>query len=78
MVLKKKLKVNIQSRDIEGKKFLLCSDGLTNMVKEEDIYKLLMENELEDAGNMLMEKALDNGGVDNITFILIDTSRCES
>lgn len=74
----KKLKVNIQSRDIEGKKFLLCSDGLTNMVKEEDIYKLLMENELEDAGNMLMEKALDNGGVDNITFILIDTSRCES
>ena len=48
------------------------------MVKEEDIYKILMENELEDAGNMLMQKALDNGGVDNITFILIDTSRCES
>lgn len=52
--------------------FLLCTDGLTNMVDDEDIQKILSEssNPAED----LIQAALDNGGHDNITAIVICTS----
>lgn len=49
---------------------LMCSDGLTNMVSEEDIYKIINENPT-DATKLLVQKANDLGGKDNITAIII-------
>ena len=46
------------------------SDGLTNMVKEEEIYNIIKENDKE-ACNKLVEKANENGGLDNISVIII-------
>ena len=50
-------------------KFLLCTDGLTNMVDDDDIKNILIEsnNPAED----LINAALDNGGHDNVTAIVI-------
>ena len=59
--------LNIGERDI----FLFCSDGLTNMVSDDDIFKIVKENNPEDARDMLLDLALKNGGMDNITFILV-------
>ena len=59
--------LNIGEKDI----FLFCSDGLTNMVSDEDIFKIVKENSPEDAGDKLLDLALKNGGMDNITFILV-------
>lgn len=59
--------LNIEEKDI----FLFCSDGLTNMVSDEDIFKIVKENNPEDARDMLLDLALKNGGMDNITFILV-------
>lgn len=59
--------LNIEERDI----FLFCSDGLTNMVSDDDIFKIVKENNPEDARDMLLDLALKNGGMDNITFILV-------
>lgn len=51
--------------------FLICSDGLTNMVKENEIYKILLENS-EKPEIALINQANKNGGADNITVIIID------
>ncbi|WP_019138196.1 Stp1/IreP family PP2C-type Ser/Thr phosphatase [Peptoniphilus timonensis] len=59
--------LNIEEKDI----FLFCSDGLTNMVSDEDIFKIVKENSPEDARDKLLDLALKNGGMDNITFILV-------
>lgn len=50
---------------------LMTTDGLTNLVKKEDLYKTVKEENLEQIPKGLVEKALENGGFDNITVIVI-------
>lgn len=51
--------------------WLICSDGLYNMVSDETIKALLEESESdEQAADRLLEEALKNGGTDNVSFIL--------
>lgn len=59
--------LKIKDKDI----LLLCSDGLTNMVSDEEIYDIVKNNSPEIARDKLIDLALKNGGIDNITFILI-------
>ena len=49
---------------------IICSDGLTNMVEVEDIYKAV-KNNFEIATKELVNLANQNGGIDNITIITI-------
>lgn len=52
---------------------LLCSDGLTNMLEDEEIGAILREPvSMEERAQRLIEAANDNGGKDNITVIIID------
>ena len=56
-----------------GDKLLLCSDGLTNMVEDYDIKKIVKDNDsIEDAVRELIKQANENGGKDNISAILIE------
>ena len=50
---------------------LMTTDGLTNLVKKEDLYKTVKEENLEQIPKRFVEKALENGGFDNITVIVI-------
>lgn len=52
---------------------LMCTDGLTNMVSEQDIFKLLAtrQENLECIVNELIVNAKNAGGSDNITTILL-------
>jgi PPM family protein phosphatase len=53
-----------------GDVFLLCSDGLTTMVREEEVRRVLLERKsLDDAVVALVRAANENGGRDNITVI---------
>ena len=54
----------------EGDVFLICSDGLTDMVSEEKISAILGATEPYQAVNSLQEEALINGGRDNITILV--------
>ena len=49
---------------------VICSDGLTNMVKQEDIYNIVIKN-IDTAAENLINLANENGGYDNITVVLI-------
>lgn len=55
-------------------RFLLCSDGLSDMVREARIGEVLSEHERdpEGAARQLLSDALDAGGSDNITIVVID------
>lgn len=53
-------------------RFLICSDGLTNMVPEKVIETILEKNTLKDATDKLMAAALDHGGIDNITILICE------
>ena len=62
---------DIRARNIEKQDILLmCSDGLTNMVEESVIYKLVKENP-QTAPEKLVNLANEAGGYDNITVITI-------
>lgn len=52
---------------------LLCSDGLSNMVPDRQIFEIVKESaSLEEAAMKLRDAANDNGGSDNISVILIE------
>ena len=55
-----------------GDLYLLCSDGLTDLVEDGVIHDMLLENidNLEEAARSLVQKANDAGGTDNISVIL--------
>lgn len=57
----------------KGDIILLCSDGLTTMVSDEDIEEILeSELQLQDKLNLLVEEALENGGKDNVTVMVAE------
>jgi PPM family protein phosphatase len=56
-----------------GTRILLCTDGLTGILSESDIKKVLtIEPNAETAVNLLIRTANNAGGTDNITAVLID------
>ncbi len=59
----------------DGDKYLICSDGLTDMVTSDEIETAIKENTLEEAVKILLEKSLENGGKDNITIILLQINK---
>ena len=48
---------------------LICSDGLTNMVSENEIYGIIKTN-VEKASDALIDRANLNGGYDNVSVII--------
>lgn len=55
-----------------GDKVLLCSDGLYNLVEDEDIQKIVTTTDLESAAKELVDLANANGGTDNITLVIFN------
>jgi protein phosphatase len=60
---------------LENDKILLCSDGLTNVVTDEEILEIVNQFDYVGAVSALIEKALENGGPDNITVIVADLQK---
>ncbi len=58
-----------------GDKYLICSDGLTDMVSENEICQIICSNSINDSTNLLLQKALENGGRDNVTIILLEVKQ---
>ena len=55
----------------ENSVLLLCTDGLSSYCNEDVICEIISKNNVLDACSMLIDKANDNGGKDNITVALV-------
>ncbi|TFG87883.1 MAG: Stp1/IreP family PP2C-type Ser/Thr phosphatase [Chromatiales bacterium] len=67
------VQVEVQELEVqEGDIFLLCSDGLPDMVEDEDIHLTIstFSANLEMAGQQLIQLSNDHGGKDNVSVIL--------
>lgn len=56
-----------------GAYVVLCSDGLTNMVEDDNIKEIVLENDsdLKEKAEKLIALANENGGKDNISLVLV-------
>lgn len=61
---------------VKGDIILMCSDGLTNMVDDKEIYEIIMKNtsDLSVACKLLIDTANYNGGIDNVSAIIISSN----
>ena len=61
-----------------GVRFLLCSDGITDMLSDGEIADVLTrEISVEETVELLLERALKKGGRDNITIVLCEITESE-
>lgn len=64
------VKVDISIRPYNGEIIALCSDGLTNLVEDEEILLYVKSTDsLQDGAEKLVKLANERGGIDNITFV---------
>ncbi len=54
-----------------GDRYLLCSDGLTNMVEDAEILQTVASNPPQLAVERLLQRAKEEGGLDNITVVVV-------
>ena len=54
-----------------GDSLLLCTDGLTNLVPDQELRQIILSHEPQAAVERLVARANDYGGLDNITAVLI-------
>lgn len=72
------IKVDISITPYNDEKILICSDGLTSMVDEKEIFEIMKKDKDPMAVcEKLVEKANEYGGKDNITAIVIDMRYAE-
>lgn len=66
---------NIQYEEINLKKndiILICSDGLTDMIDDKNLFKIMLNKKtINETKEDLFNTAMNNGGIDNISIILI-------
>ncbi len=60
-----------------GDKYLICSDGLTDMLTNDEITAVLKQSE-EQTACVFVEEALKNGGKDNVTVILLEVKQSKN
>ncbi len=55
---------------------LLCSDGLTNMIADDELKELLLDHsQLENKANQMVARANEYGGKDNISLVIVGLKR---
>lgn len=61
---------------VDGDRFVICSDGLTKELTDYGILHFLLQHEdPTDAADDMLEAALENGGRDNVTIIVLNAHR---
>jgi serine/threonine protein phosphatase PrpC len=68
------VEVEVQEVDVQkGDFFLMCSDGLPDMVEDDDIHLTIstFNNDVRTIGEQLIKLTNDNGGRDNVSVILV-------
>lgn len=71
-----RIDVDLFEADLQkGDRWLICSDGLNEHVDDDTIRAILVEHNLKDAADQLLNTALENGGSDNISLVLVEVDK---
>ena len=63
----------------EGYRYLLCSDGVTDMLSDSEIEAILSQDmEIPEIVNDLLKNALQKGGRDNVTIVLCEVQKLDT
>lgn len=62
----------VEGEIMPGDRFLICSDGLTKYADTGTLRAIMSESSIERVGEKLLGIALDGGGEDNITLVVIE------
>ena len=63
----------------EGYRYLLCSDGVTDMLSDSEIEAILSQDmEIPEIVNDLLKNALHKGGRDNVTIVLCEVQKLDT
>ncbi|MEK6627831.1 MAG: Stp1/IreP family PP2C-type Ser/Thr phosphatase [Bdellovibrionota bacterium] len=54
-----------------GDVYLFCSDGLSGMISDSEMCNILNQNAIEKAAPIMIQKALEHGGDDNVTVLVL-------
>jgi PPM family protein phosphatase len=75
--MQRDVSVDLQTDDAQaGDVYVLCSDGLNGMLRDEEILDLVGDGrDLQQAARSLIDRANANGGEDNITVVLVRIER---
>jgi serine/threonine protein phosphatase PrpC len=72
---RRKVEIDVLGRPVRlqnGDRFLLCSDGLHDLLSDDDITKLAAEGKLQECAESLVGLALERGGYDNVSVVLLE------
>ena len=61
----------IEREILAGESYLLCSDGLSGLVSDQKISQILNQNSPDKAVKSCVDQALENGGDDNVTVLML-------
>ena len=65
----------VKEQRCPGDRWLICTDGLYGMMEAEELFSVLQEESLEKCADRLMAAAIEGGGYDNISFVVVDDRR---
>lgn len=54
-----------------GDVYIFCSDGLSGMITDAKILQIMLDHPIEKTTEILIQQALDNGGEDNVTALVL-------
>ena len=57
-----------------GDKYLICSDGLSEYVRQPQMEQILLSMSLEEAADTFLRLALEGGGRDNISLVIAEVT----
>src|SRR5438045_6258858 len=60
-----------------GDRFVLCSDGLSGMMTDSELFDIARAGSASIAAWNLVDRAVENGGKDNVTVVVLDIQAVE-
>ena len=66
-----KADVEVNTIDKSEGYFILCTDGVSNMLTEDEIVNIFKKTKFDDVASNIIVRANENGGADNITVVVV-------
>jgi len=73
--IKSDVEIDVFSEQVqEGDLLLLCTDGLSNVIDDEELARIVQEFQPQESVSKLIDRANEEGGSDNITAMIVQVS----